>query len=152
MKFAESLVSGKESERLVLNIIKNRGYPQAYIKEGYHKEYDIMIPETNKTVEVKKDFKSQYTGNIVVEISMNNKRSALSTTTADWWVFHTSENELIWITPKNIKEMIYTERFEPVEFTGKGDTASKIAYLIPKGYFSIYGTKVKLDRSRNDST
>jgi hypothetical protein len=152
MKFAESLVSGKESERLVLNIIKNK-YPQAYIKEGYHKEYDIMIPETNKTVEVKKDFKSQYTGNIVVEISMNNKRSALSTTTADWWVFHTNDKELIWITPKNIKEMIYMEKFEPVEFTGKGDTVSKVAYLIPKAYFSIYGTNSKLNQGvNNDST
>jgi len=152
MKFAESLASGQDSEKLVLSIIKNRGYPKAFIKEGYHKEYDIMIPEKGKTVEVKRDFKSQYTGNIVVETAMNNKRSALSTTTADWWVFHTSDEEMIWITPKNIKEMIRMEKFEPVEFTGKGDTASKIAYLIPKAYFSIYGTKVKLDRSNNDST
>ena len=147
MKFAESLVSGQESEKLVLNIIKNK-YPQAFIKEGYHKEYDIMIPETDKTVEVKKDFKSQYTGNIVVEISMNNKRSALSTTTADWWVFHTSDEEMIWITPKNIKEMIRMEKFQRVEFTGKGDIASKIAYLIPKAYFSMYGTKVKLSEEQ----
>jgi len=143
MNFEQSLASGQESEKLVLSIIQNK-YAKAFIKEGYHKEYDIMIPENGKTIEVKKDFKSQYTGNVVVEISMNNKRSALSTTTADWWVFHTSDKELIWITPKNIKEMIYTERFEPVEFIGKGDITSKVAYLVPKGYFSIYGTKVKL--------
>ena len=142
MKFAESLVSGKESERLVLNIIKNK-YPQAYIKEGYHKEYDIMIPETNKTVEVKKDFKSQYTGNIVVEISMNNKRSALSTTTADWWVFHLDEQEIVWITLKRLKDMIEFGGYKLVEFIGEGDEISKQAYLIPKKDLYIQSNKIK---------
>ena len=70
MEFEESLVSGQKSESIVLDIIKKK-YPKAYIMEGYHKEYDIMIPEINETVEVKKDFKSKYTGNIVVEIEMN---------------------------------------------------------------------------------
>ena len=53
MGFQESLTSGQKSENLVLDIIKKK-YPKAFLKEGYHKEYDIMIPEINKTVEVKK--------------------------------------------------------------------------------------------------
>jgi len=105
MEFEESLLSGQESENIVLDMIKKK-YPKAYLVEGYHKEYDIMIPELNETVEVKKDFKSKYTGNIVVEIEMNNRPSGLATTTADWWVFHINEGELIWITPSIIKEMI----------------------------------------------
>ena len=83
MNFEESLISGHESEKIVLNTIKKK-YPKAYIVEGYNKEYDIMIPEIDETVEVKKDFKSKYTGNVVVEIEMNNRPSGLMTTSADW--------------------------------------------------------------------
>tara|TARA_R110002074_G_scaffold69901_1_gene162605 strand:- start:911 stop:1369 length:459 start_codon:yes stop_codon:yes gene_type:complete len=149
MEFEESLVSGQKSESIVLDIIKKK-YPKAYIMEGYHKEYDIMIPEINETVEVKKDFKSKYTGNIVVEIEMNNRPSGLSTTTANWWVFHISEEELIWMTPDIIKEMIEEESFDPVEFTGKGDKISKMAYLIPKINFYLYCNKVVLLKDKRD--
>ena len=87
MKFEEALIDGKKSEEIVLNIVQKK-YPKAFIKSGYHKEYDIEIPEIDQTIEVKKDFKSQETGNIVVEIEMNGKPSALLTTTANWWVIH----------------------------------------------------------------
>ena len=44
MDFEKSLIIGQESEVIVLNQIKKK-YPTAFIVEGYHKEYDIMIPE-----------------------------------------------------------------------------------------------------------
>ena len=141
MNFEESLISGHESEKIVLNTIKKK-YPKAYIVEGYNKEYDIMLPEIDETVEVKKDFKSKYTGNVVVEIEMINRPSGLMTTSADWWVFHINEEELIWMTPETIKEMIEEESFDPVEFIGKGDSISKIAYLIPKMHFYLYCHKI----------
>jgi hypothetical protein len=128
MKFEESLSSGKQSENIVLSMIKNK-YPKAYIKEGYHKEYDIMIPEINQTVEVKKDFKSKHTGNIVIEMEMNNKPSGLQTTTADWWVFHLDEKEVVWISLDKLKEMIMFEDYTLVEFIGKGDDVSKLAAI-----------------------
>jgi len=145
VNFADSLVEGKRSEQIILSMIHSK-YPNAFIKEGYHKEYDIMIPEINKTIEVKKDFKSQYTGNIVIEIEMNNKKSALSTTTADWWVIHTDNCTLFWISPKDINKIIEKENFKPVEFIGKGDTISKIAYLIPKEYFFKYATYQRINK------
>ena len=131
MGFQESLTSGQKSENLVLDIIKKK-YPKAFLKEGYHKEYDIMIPEINKTVEVKKDFKSQYTGNVVIEIEMNNRPSGLETSTADWWVFHLNDIELVWIKLKRLKELVKSEDYNLVEFIGKGDTISKLAYLVKK--------------------
>ena len=103
--FHESLEVGKKSEELVLNRIKNK-YPSAYIKDGYFKEFDIFIPEIDTSVEVKKDFMSKYTGNVVVEVQMNGKLSALSTTKADWWVFHLDEEEFIFITPEPISTLI----------------------------------------------
>ena len=110
MDFEKSLIIGQESEVIVLNQIKKK-YPTAFIVEGYHKEYDIMIPEINQTVEVKKDFKSKHTGNIVIEMEMNNKPSGLQTTTADWWVFHLDEKEVVWISLDKLKEMMTDPRY-----------------------------------------
>ena len=142
MKFNDSLVSGKQSENIILKMVKGK-YPKAYIKEGYHKEYDIMIPEIDKTIEVKKDFKSQYTGNVVIEMEMNNRPSGLQSTTADWWVFHLDEQEIVWITLKRLKDMIEFGNYKLVEFIGEGDTISKQAYLIPKKDLYIQSNKIK---------
>ena len=142
MKFNESLSSGKQSENIILKMVQNK-YPKAYIKEGYHKEYDIMIPEINKTIEVKKDFKSQYTGNVVIEMEMNNRPSGLQTTTADWWVFHLDETEIVWITLERLKEMVGLEGYKLVEFIGDGDEISKQAYLVPKKDLYMYSNRIK---------
>tara|TARA_A100001201_G_scaffold105491_1_gene90287 strand:+ start:45 stop:497 length:453 start_codon:yes stop_codon:yes gene_type:complete len=142
MKFNESLSSGKQSENIILKMVQNK-YPKAYIKEGYHKEYDIMIPEINKTIEVKKDFKSQYTGNVVIEMEMNNRPSGLQTTTADWWVFHLDETEIVWITLERLKEMVEFEGYKLVEFIGEGDEISKQAYLVPKKDLYMYSNRIK---------
>tara|TARA_R100000231_G_scaffold138435_1_gene116787 strand:- start:843 stop:1295 length:453 start_codon:yes stop_codon:yes gene_type:complete len=142
MKFNDSLSSGKQSENIVLKMVQNK-YPKAYIKEGYHKEYDIMIPEINKTIEVKKDFKSQYTGNVVIEMEMNNRPSGLQTTTADWWVFHLDETEIVWITLERLKEMIEFEDYNLVKFIGEGDEISKQAYLVPKKDLYMYSNRIK---------
>jgi len=142
MGFQESLTSGQKSEKIVLKTIRNK-YPKAFIKEGYHKEYDIMIPEINQTVEVKKDFKSKYTGNVVIEVEMNNRPSALFTTTADWWVFHLDDKELVWVTPDKLKHLIKYEDYKPVEFIGRGDTISKVAYLVTKKDLYLYSKKIQ---------
>ena len=142
MGFQESLTSGQKSENLVLDIIKKK-YPKAFLKEGYHKEYDIMIPEINKTVEVKKDFKSQYTANVVIEVEMNNRPSGLETSTADWWVFHLNDIELVWIKLKRLKELVKSEDYNLVEFIGKGDTISKLAYLVKKKDIYLWSNKIK---------
>lgn len=142
MKFNDSLSSGKQSENIILKMVQNK-YPKAYIKEGYHKEYDIMIPEINKTIEVKKDFKSQYTGNVVIEMEMNNRPSGLQTTTADWWVFHLDETEIVWITLERLKEMVEFEDYNLVEFIGEGDEISKQAYLVPKKDLYMYSNRIK---------
>ena len=127
--FKESLESGKEIENSVLSIIKKK-YPKSYIIEGYFKDYDIYVPEKNMGIEVKRDEKSKYTGNLVVEIEFNGKPSALSTTKADYWVFYDGDN-YIWITPTMLKDLTETCG-NVVEFIGKGDTKPKKAYLMSK--------------------
>ena len=128
--FQEDLKVGKLYENIVLNKIK-RIYPKAHIIDGYCKDWDIFVPELNFGVEVKSDKKSLHTGNIVIEVEMNGKPSALSTSKSKWWVIYDGEN-FNWFAIKNIKRCIIENNLRCVEFIGKGDTKSKKAYLIKK--------------------
>ena len=127
--FYQDLEDGKKVEYSVLSIIKKK-YPKSYVIEGYCKEYDIYIPEKNMGIEVKKDVKSQETGNLVIEVEFDGKPSALSVTKADYWVFYDGDS-YIWITPSMLKDLVNTCG-NVVEFVGNGDTKSKKAYLMPK--------------------
>ena len=99
--------------------------------DGYCKEYDIVIPELSKTVEVKQDQKSNFTGNYLIEIFMFGKPSGLLASTADYWVFSDGK-KLTWTTRDIIKDTILLGGYNLVDFVGKGDTEPKKAYLIPK--------------------
>ena len=137
--FYEDLKDGKETENNVLAIIKKK-YPKSYIIEGYFKDYDIYVPEKDMGIEVKKDVKSQETGNLVIEVEFNGKPSALSTTKADYWVFYDGDN-YIWITPTMLKDL--TENCgHVVEFIGNGDTKPKKAYLMPKSLVKKLATLI----------
>ena len=57
---------------------------------------------------------------------MNNRPSGLQATTADWWVFHLDEQEIVWITLKRLKDMIEFGGYKLVEFIGEGDEISKL--------------------------
>ena len=129
-EFYEALARGKQIENLILSKIKLK-YPQAHIIDGYFKDYDIYIPEKGYGVEVKCDQKSKYTGNLVIEVEFDGKKSALSTTKAEYWVFYTGI-EIIWIEPQMLKEIVLS--YPLVEFCGKGDTKFKKAYLVKKSH------------------
>jgi len=138
--FYESLESGKITENVVLSHIKKE-YPKAYVVEGYCKEYDIYVPEKKIGIEVKRDEKSKYTGNYVIEIEFDGKPSALSTTKAEYWVIFDGKF-YIWILTNKLKAMV--ESFGNkylAEFIGNGDTKYKKAYLVPK---KIIKDKAKL--------
>ena len=134
--FQDDLTAGERLERYILNKIHTgktplfgESYPNAVKIDGYFKGYDIWIPDIKVRIEVKRDIKSHETGNYVIEIEYGGNPSALTTTEADYWVFHHGECE-IWTTPWRIRQAV---RGLPVrEFTGKGDPKSKRAYLCPK--------------------
>ena len=126
--FKESLKDGQKSEQAILSIIQKK-YPTAEMMQGYYKYYDIFVSEKNIGVEVKKDVKSQETGNLVVEVEFNGYPSALSTTRADYWVFDDGES-YIWIETDKLRH-ICSEFKEIRTFVGNGDTKPKKAHLIP---------------------
>ena len=130
MKLKEALKQGKRHEKIVLNRLK-KAYPSAYMVEGYFKEYDIFIPEINKSVEVKSDEKSKYTGNIVIEISFGGKQSALSTTKADFWIIYDGFDYNVFETNR-IRKCVIENNLKVVTFIGNGDVKSKEAFLVPK--------------------
>ena len=128
--FTNDLKIGENKEYLILDFIKKK-YPKAYKIQGYCKECDIYIPECDLKIEIKYDKKSNETGNIVVEIEMFNKPSALFTTKSDFWIFY-DDIELMILKPIEIKDLIIWNELKAVTFIGKGDIKSKRAILIPK--------------------
>ena len=134
--FYEDLKVGLADELIVLKAIQQK-YPKAYKVNGYFKDYDIFIPELNYGIEVKCDKKSLYTGNIVIEVEFNGKPSALSTTTAKYWVINDG-NMYVWLLVSKIKECIKENRLKTVEFIGNGDEKPKKAYLIKKNILYRY--------------
>jgi hypothetical protein len=127
--FHQDLERGKTIEIKALEVIRKK-YPSASLINAF-KGYDIWIPELHKSVEVKYDPMSNETGNIVVEIEMNGKASALITTTADYWLFYDDQVFML-IKPMSIVNCIFQEKLTFVEFVGNGDRSRKKAFLIPK--------------------
>ena len=128
--FEKDLERGQRIEREILVLVKKK-YDDAYLVDGYCKDWDIHIPSDDKGVEVKYDPMSQQTGNLVVEIEYNDKPSALSTTKAYRWVIHTGK-EIIITTPEILKDVIKNNSLQPARFRGPGDPYYKRAYLIKK--------------------
>ena len=138
--FKEDLEDGHNAERNVLKLIQAQ-YPSARILDGYCKEMDIFVPENGKSYEVKKDFKSKYTGNLVVEIAMYGKPSALITSKAQTWVFVT-HTKYIFIARDRIKDCIIENNLQFKTFVGNGDTEAKDAYLIKEDLLLPYSYKI----------
>ncbi len=116
--FQRDLSWGKEIEKKHLVTIQ-KSYPDAYMIDGYCKEWDIYSPSGKIGFEIKSDRKSQYTGNIVVEISFNGKPSALRTTKAKYWIFDLGTKSII-VEVEELKKLV--AKFQPVTFTARGDS------------------------------
>tara|TARA_R100000734_G_scaffold4532_2_gene3999 strand:+ start:4500 stop:4934 length:435 start_codon:yes stop_codon:yes gene_type:complete len=134
--FWSDLKRGKQVERMALDLIHTK-YPSAYIIDGYNKFWDIYVPELEVGIEVKSDEKSKYTGNIVVEIAFNGRKSALCVTKAKYWMFYDGYG-FVAIKPDRIWDCINDNKLVPVNFIGKGDTKQKTAYLIKKSILYQY--------------
>jgi hypothetical protein len=138
--FHQDLERGKAIEGKALAVIRKK-YPSASLIEAF-KGYDIWIPELHKSVEVKYDPMSNETGNVVVEIEMSGKASALITTTADYWLFY-DDHVFMLIKPMSIVNCIFQEKLTFVEFVGNGDSSRKKAFLVPKHLLFQHGKQLE---------
>jgi hypothetical protein len=128
MGFKEDLKRGVAVEDDLLRRLRSL-FPSAKRAEGLHPEFDIEIPELQKTVEVKYDPMSQKTGNIVIEY-YHNKPSAFSVSIADYWVIDTGNGEY-WFSRQGILDCILCEGLEPVRILGTTDRHPKWVFLVP---------------------
>ncbi|MBW3020309.1 hypothetical protein KY334_03355 [Candidatus Woesearchaeota archaeon] len=126
--FKKDLSVGQTIEKKILKYVR-KTYPKAYLIDGYHKEYDIFIPEKRKGIEIKYDKKSEKTGNCFIEISSNGKPSGIMVTKAWLWFIVTgNENELIIIKPETILEIV--KDVEVTKGISGGDNYEKERYLV----------------------
>tara|TARA_X000001316_G_scaffold12183_1_gene6117 strand:+ start:1644 stop:2099 length:456 start_codon:yes stop_codon:yes gene_type:complete len=134
--FRRDLKIGQELEQKVLKNIQEK-YPSAVLIPGKFKPFDIYVPETGHKIEVKADYKSQETGNIIIEVLMYDKPSALLSTEADYWIICTGK-EYLWTTPQKIIQCIILNNIRCQDILGDGDSQVKKACLIPKELFKDY--------------
>jgi|TARA_R110000796_G_scaffold173527_1_gene290499 hypothetical protein len=60
---------------------------------------------SNKKIEVKTDLKANETGNVFIEYESRKKPSGLSTTEAEWFCFVLSNENIIFVETKRLKEI-----------------------------------------------
>ena len=130
--FKNDLEFGQKAENHTVNILRQK-YPKATLKKGYHKEYDIEIPELNQTAEVKYDKQTEYTGNLYIECESRGKESGIKTTKANW-LFYWWDNldKKVIIEYSDLRKIIQENNFRKV---AGGDSNTSMGYLIPVKYF-----------------
>ncbi len=139
-EFDTSLSVGKLREAELIEFFQSKGHKPIPIP-GKFSGFDFFLANTKQGYEVKQDWKAHYSGNLVVEVEMYGKRSGLMATTADWWIFDTKD-EFIFITPRQLKDLIVEQNPPLRQFTGKGDTQPKKAYLIPVQRIKNYASSI----------
>lgn len=60
---------------------------------------------SNKKLEVKTDYQAHRTGNVFVEYESRNKKSGVSTTEADFYVFILSNDHIIFVSVNKLKQL-----------------------------------------------
>lgn len=126
-KFALDIQDGAKAEEHLLAAIQ-KTYPNAHKISGKHAEYDIIVPEINKTIEVKNDLLASKTGNIAIET--NRKDGTLTgilKSTADVWVIYTS-NEIFFLDREALKNYSMNNSFRVVY---GGDNNATQMVLVP---------------------
>ena len=136
--FKRDLAKGKLVEAKHLAIIQKK-YPDARIIDGYCKEWDIWIESAGFGIEIKSDIASQKYGNIVVEIEMGGKPSALSTTKAKYWIFDTGLKSIT-VKTDDLKFLVY--QFKTRFWRAPGDRDKKEGYLIKQKFIEDMHTNI----------
>lgn len=109
MEFSKTLESWKKIEREFAKIMIDR-YTDVekveFAPDTQFKDWDVKITVgwIERTYEVKRDYKSQETWNIALEIKCNWKPSWIFASKADFIIYCLNENEFYW---QNRWELLY---------------------------------------------
>lgn len=109
MEFSKTLESWKRIEKEFAKIMIDR-YSNIekveFAPDKQFKDWDVKITVgwIERTYEIKRDFKSQETWNIALEIKCNWKPSGIFASKADFIIYCLNENEFYW---QNRWELLY---------------------------------------------
>lgn len=109
MEFSKTLESWKKIEREFAKIMIDK-YTDVekveFAPDTQFKDWDVKITVgwIERTYEIKRDFKSQETWNIALEIKCNWKPSGIFASKADFIIYCLNENEFYW---QNRWELLY---------------------------------------------
>jgi len=136
MGFNSDLKLGHIYEKKALKYLE---YDEYKIMEGCFKPYDIeLIKDKKKTkIEVKCCRKGIITGNLVIEYMCNKKKSGISSTEADFWLY-------FMINPSGV-DILYKFKTDDLKKLIKncksvngGDGWRSKMYLLPRKGLEIY--------------
>jgi hypothetical protein len=83
-------------------------------------------------VEVKCDRIAHKTGNIFIEVYSRGKKSGISTTQADYWIYVIQEREVMFLVPvEHLKELCKKFHDPDRGFVKGGDNNTSLGVLIP---------------------
>jgi len=82
-------------------------------------------------VEVKTDFMAHATGNLFVEVYSRGKKSGISTTIADYWIFIIYYQNLTLILPTDKLKKIIKQNFSSSDLRLGGDNNTSLGILLP---------------------
>lgn len=84
--FNKDKQDGDSAEDFVLECIQVH-FPTAYRVQGKEARFDIIVPEVDKTIEVKNDLMAAKTGNLAIEMcKKSGESSGIMISEADYWV------------------------------------------------------------------
>ena len=139
-QFEKDLKKGEEVERKLTKYIKKK-YPKAYKIEGENKDADIVIPETEETIEVKNDMGSSDTPNYFIETSCNYESSGITSTKADYWAIY-DEVDVIWIKTSKLKALCLLMGKEWIGYPS-GCNSQVEAFLIPQNILKEHAELIR---------
>jgi len=87
------------------------------LKVGQVSEKRLGELLTDKTIEVKRDFRASRTGKVFVEFFCRGKPSGISTTEADFWAFMITDETVVILPTRRLKKLVR-------EAKKKGDVVS----------------------------
>lgn len=148
--FRKDINKGKSAERFLSDLIIERDDSVVEILPNENSKYDLMVvfnDSTCCTIEVKNDILSQKTSNVAVEVFSRGKKSGISSSEADYFVYFVreSDNTKVFIIRRiSLLELIKTSRFREVLGGDKdkfGIPTTKMV-LIPKDIFYKYARNI----------
>lgn len=151
MEFSKTLESWKKIEKEFVKIMMDKREIQKieYAPDKQFKDRDVKLTiwGRERTYEVKRDYKSQETWNIALEIKCNWKPSGIYASKADYIIYCLNENEFYW---QDRWELLYRiadiNKYKALGWDG--DRAEM--YIIKKDLLPLLFNKLEWVRQWND--